>query len=65
MNGLISAPDFEWLKIDASHVKAHPDAAGACGGNQAMGVTKGGSIATSCNWPSMHKNPLNFGVNEA
>ena len=35
--------DFEWLTIDDSHVKVHPDAAGARGENQAMGRTKGGS----------------------
>ena len=41
---LIDDPDFEWLMIDASHAKVHPHAAGAVGGNQDMGVTKGGSI---------------------
>jgi hypothetical protein len=30
--------------IDASHVKVHPHAAGAVGGNQDMERTKGGSI---------------------
>ena len=40
---LISEPDFEWLMIDASHIKVHPHAAGAQGGNQGMGRTKGGS----------------------
>ena len=35
-------PDFEWLMIDASHIKAHPHAAGAVGGNQALARTKGG-----------------------
>ena len=39
---LISEPDFEWLMIDASHIKVHPHAAGAHGGNQDMGRTKGG-----------------------
>ena len=29
---LIDEPDFEWLMIDASHVKVHPHAAGARGG---------------------------------
>ena len=38
---LIDEPDFEWLMIDASHVKVHPYAAGAHGGNQAMAKTKG------------------------
>jgi hypothetical protein len=44
--------DFEWLMIDASHVKVHPDAAGAVGGNQDMERTKGGSIPKST-WPRM------------
>ncbi|WP_108651218.1 IS5 family transposase [Dongshaea marina] len=39
---LIHEPDFEWLMIDASHIKVHPDASGAQGGNQDMGITKGG-----------------------
>ena len=30
---LIDDPDYEWLMIDASHIKVHPDAAGAVGGN--------------------------------
>jgi transposase len=36
-------PDFEWLMIDATHVKAHKHACGAEGGNDAIGRTKGGS----------------------
>ncbi|WP_139838901.1 IS5 family transposase [Xenorhabdus vietnamensis] len=39
---LIAKPDFEWLMIDASHIKVHPHATGAEGGNQDMGRTKGG-----------------------
>ena len=35
-------PELEWLLIDASHVKVHPHACGAIGGNQDMGRTKGG-----------------------
>ncbi|WP_446470790.1 IS5 family transposase [Xenorhabdus stockiae] len=38
----VNDPDFEWLMIDASHIKVHPDAAGTQGGNQDMGITKGG-----------------------
>ncbi|CDG98913.1 conserved hypothetical protein [Xenorhabdus bovienii str. puntauvense] len=38
--------------IDASHIKVHPDAAGAKGGNQDMGLTKGGSIPRYI-WPWM------------
>ena len=49
---LAGHPDFEWLMIDASHCKVHPHAAGAVGGNQEMGRTKGGSTA-SCIWPWM------------
>ena len=39
---VIHDPDFEWLMIDASYIKAHSHAAGARGGNQAIGRTKGG-----------------------
>ena len=49
---LIQAPDYEWLMIDASHIKVHPHAAGAVGGNEAMGLTKGGSTARYI-WPWM------------
>ena len=50
---LIDEPDMEWLIIDASHVKVHPHAAGAVGGNEAMGRTKGGSTPRAI-WPWMH-----------
>jgi transposase len=49
---LIEDPDFEWLMIEASHVKAHAHAAGAKGGNQAMGRTKGG-LTQKYIWPWM------------
>ena len=49
---LISEPDFEWLTIDASHIKVHPYAAEANGGNQDMGHTKGGSTQRYI-WPWM------------
>lgn len=39
---LMDEPDYEWIMIDASHCKVHPHAAGAVGGNQDMGRTKGG-----------------------
>ena len=35
-------PDLEWLMIDATHIKLHPQGTGAVGGNQAMSRTKGG-----------------------
>jgi len=41
---LVEDPDYEWLMINASHVKVHPHAAGAVGGNQHMSKTKGRSI---------------------
>jgi transposase len=49
---LVNDPDFEWLMIDASHVKVHPHAAGAKGGNQDMSRTKGGSTQKFI-WPWM------------
>jgi hypothetical protein len=48
----MTEPDYEWLMIDASYIKGHVHAAGAVGGNQALGRTKGGSIR-SCTWPWM------------
>jgi hypothetical protein len=52
LDQLVEAPDFEWLRIDASHVKVHPHAAGAKGGNQEMSLTKGGSTPRYI-WPWM------------
>ena len=49
---IIDEPDYEWLMIDASHVKVHPSATGAVGGNQDMGRTKGGSTPKYI-WPWM------------
>ena len=50
---LIDEPDMEWLMIDATHVKAHQHAAGALGGNEAMGRTKGGETPKYI-WPWIH-----------
>ena len=44
---LVDEPDFEWLMLDTSYIKAHPHATGAGGGNQDMARTKGGSTARS------------------
>jgi transposase len=52
LEGMIEIPDLEWLMIDASFVKVHPQACGARGGNQAMGRTKGGSTRNYI-WPWM------------
>jgi transposase len=52
LESVMHAPDFEWLMIDASHIKVHPHASGARGGNQDMGRTKGGSIQRYT-WPWM------------
>ena len=49
---LINEPDYEWLMIDATHIKVHHHATGAVGGNQDMGHTKGGSTARYI-WPWM------------
>ena len=51
LEALIEEPDMEWLMIDASHSKVHPDASGAKGGNQDMAL-KGGSIQRYT-WPWM------------
>ena len=50
LNHLIEDPDYEWLMIDASHIKVHPHGTGAVGGNQEMSRTKGGSIPRYI-WP--------------
>jgi hypothetical protein len=52
LEALIDEADFEWLMIDASHIKVHPHATGARGGNQDMGRTKGGSTQRYI-WPWM------------
>ena len=52
LEALVDEPDYEWLMIDASHVKVHPHAAGAVGGNQEMSRTKGGSTPRYT-WPWM------------
>ena len=45
---LIDNPDFKWLMIDATHSKVHHHAAGAKGGNQDIGYTKGGKYQDTC-----------------
>ena len=52
LEAIIDEPDFEWMMIDGSHVKVHPHATGAIGGNQDMSNTKGGSILRYT-WPWM------------
>ena len=42
LDTVIDDPDFEWLMIDASYIKARPHSAGAQGGNQSIARTKGG-----------------------
>ena len=49
---VIDEPDFEWLMIDGTHIKAHRHAAGAEGGSEAIGRTKGGSTQ-KYTWPWM------------
>lgn len=39
---LAETPDFEWIAVDGSHIKAHSSAAGAKGGSQDIARTKGG-----------------------
>ena len=49
---LIDNSEFELLMIDAGHIKVHPHGSGACGGDQNMAKTKGGSIPGYI-WPWM------------
>ncbi len=49
---LVNDPDYEWLMIDATHVKVHAHGTGAVGGNQDMGLTKGG-LTRRYIWPWM------------
>ena len=49
---LVDEPDYGWVMIDATHIKVHPHAAGANGGNQHMSRTKGGSTPRYI-WPWM------------
>ncbi len=52
LTSIITNPDYEWLMIDSSYIKAHRDAAGAIGGSQAISRTKGGSTQRYI-WPWM------------
>ena len=52
LESLIDEPDFEWLMIDASHIKVHPHGTGAVGDNQDMECTKGG-LTLRYIWPWM------------
>jgi len=52
LEAIVDDGEYEWLIIDASHVKVHPHACGAVGGNQDMGRTKGGSTPKYI-WPWM------------
>ncbi|WP_300858289.1 IS5 family transposase, partial [uncultured Desulfovibrio sp.] len=42
LSRLMDMPDFEWLLIDSTYCKVHPHAAGARGGNEAIGRNKRG-----------------------
>ena len=52
LEALIDDPDMEWLMIDATHIKVHPHAAGAVGGNEDRARAKGGSTPRYM-WPWM------------
>ena len=52
LSRLMDMPDFEWLLIDSTYCKVHPHAAGARGGNEAIGRTKGG-LTPRYIWPWM------------
>lgn len=44
LEALIGDSNYDWLMIDASFVKAHHHAHGAVGGNQDIGLSKGGTL---------------------
>jgi hypothetical protein len=48
----VTAPDFEWLFIDATHVKTHAHGTGAKGSTQEDGRTKEG-LTRKYTWPWM------------
>lgn len=52
LEAIVDEPDFEWLMIDATFVKIHQHGAGAVGGTQGKGLTKGGP-APRFIWPWM------------
>ena len=52
LEAVIGDPDFEWLMIDATHVKARHDGTGARGGSEGVGHTKGG-LTPRYIWPWM------------
>ena len=52
LESVMDEPDYEWLMIDATHIKVHLHASGAVGGNQDMSNTKGGSTQKYI-WPWM------------
>jgi transposase len=60
---LVDEPDYEWLMIDASHIKINPHAAAVVGRNQEMDRTKGG-LTRNYIWPWMRMvwRPFKFDV---
>ena len=42
-------PDYEWLMIDASYIKAHPHSAGARAATKPLPAQKGAQ-QQSCTW---------------
>ena len=53
LEACIDEPDMEWLMVDATHVRFHQHAAGAVGGNEGVGLTKGGETPRYI-WPLIH-----------
>ncbi len=52
LEAVIDEPDFEWLMIDATHIKVHHDGMGAKGKSESVARTKGGSTPRYI-WPWM------------
>ena len=52
LSQMVDEPDFEWIMVGGAHIKVHPHASGAVGGNQDMSRTKGG-LTLRYTWPWM------------
>ena len=53
-------PDFEWIMIDASHIKVHQHGMGAPGGTEDAGRTKGGINTKIHTAVDTHGMPVRF-----
>jgi transposase len=60
---LIDEPDYEWLMIDASHIKVHPHGTGAIGAILTLASQHGGSTPSYI-WPWMRCMPVRIFISQ-